>query len=66
MNIVYINTIDIYYKESTSEKMIHVARDFNLNVLDYTTNIKVKSFACTTFEHRLIPKTNKCTRVTKI
>ena len=40
--------------------MIYVAGNFNLNVLGYTTNVKVKNILDTTFEHGLIPVTNSC------
>ena len=46
-------------KVLTSDKMTYIAGDFNLNVINYATNIKVKSFANTAFEHELTPMIKK-------
>lgn len=46
-------------KVLTSDKMTNIAGDFNLNVINYATNIKVKSFANTAFEHELTPMIKK-------
>ena len=48
-----------------SSKTIHLAGDFNLNVIDYETVTKVKNFFNLIFEHGLIPVINKPTRITK-
>ena len=45
-------------------KIAYVLGDFNLNLLDYGTNCKVKSYCKTTFSHNFIPIINKPTHVT--
>ena len=44
--------------------MRYVAGNFNPNLLDYTINIKEKSFVNTTFEHGLIPMIINPIRIT--
>ena len=44
---------------------MYLVGDFNLNVLDYESNTKVKNFFNLIFQHSLIPVINKPTRVTK-
>ena len=45
--------------------VFYFAGDFNLNLLDYETNTKVKNFFNLMFSFNLIPVINKVTRVTK-
>ena len=45
-------------------KISYVLGDFNLNLLDYDTNCKVKSYCDTVFSHNFIPIINKATHVT--
>ena len=45
-------------------KKFHVS-DYNLNVHDYESNNKLKTFFNLIFQHGLIPVINKPTRVTK-
>ena len=45
--------------------VFYFAGDFNLNLLDYETNSKVKNFFNLMFSFNLIPVINKVTRVTK-
>ena len=45
-------------------KKTYLLGDFNLNLLNYETNCKVKSYCNTGFSHNLIPIKNKLTRVT--
>ena len=40
----------------------YITGDFNLNLLDYKTNIKVKSYLNTVFAHSFVPLINKPTR----
>ena len=46
-------------------KQLMVARDFNMNVLDYECNGKVKRFFDLMYQRNLIPATNKPTSVGK-
>ena len=48
-----------------NNKHIYIAGDLNFNLLDYSTNKKVKSFVDTLLQHSLLPTINKPTRVTK-
>ena len=50
---------DFFSKNLKSSKTIHLAGDFNLNVIDYETVMKVKNFFNLIFEHGLIPVINK-------
>ena len=48
-----------------SSKQIHLTGDFNLNLLDYKTNAKVKSYLDLIFSHSFIPLINRPTRISK-
>ena len=52
------------FLEKTKTKTTYLFGDFNLNLLDYDTNCKVKSYCNTAFSHNFIPTINKPTRVT--
>ena len=43
---------------------MHIARDFNLNLLDHHTNKKVQEFLNLIYENSLIPTISKPKRVT--
>ena len=55
----------VFSKLKHSNKKLYLTGDFNLNLLDYTTNTKVKTFVNLLFQHGLIPLINKPTRVTR-
>ena len=55
---------DVYFISLKSNKLFYATRDFNLNVLDYNKNEKVKKFLNLTFEFGFVPVINKPTRVT--
>ena len=55
----------IYPISLKSNKIFYATGDFNLNVLDYHKNEKVKKFLNLTFEYGLVPVIKKPTRVTK-
>ena len=46
-------------------KPFYITGDFNLNLLDYKTNTKVKSYLNMIFAHSFIPLINKPTRVSR-
>ena len=46
-------------------KAVYLTGDFNLNLLDYETNAKVKSYLNILFSHSFIPLINKPTRISK-
>ena len=48
-----------------NNKPIYITGDFNLNLLDYKTNAKVKSYLNIIFAHGFIPVINKPTRISK-
>ena len=48
-----------------SNKDLYLVGDFNINVLDYQNNTKVKDFVNFSFQNSLIPLINKPTRVTR-
>ena len=52
-------------KLKNSNKQLYLIGDFNLNLLDYSTNTKVKNFINLLFQHGLMPLINKPTRVTR-
>ena len=56
---------DLITKNQKTGKLLYLIGDFNLNVLDYETNTKVKNFLNFLFQHSLIPMINKPTRITK-
>ena len=45
--------------------MLHIARDFNLNLLDYEKRKKVQKFLNLIYENSMIPLINKPTRITR-
>ena len=53
-----------FSRTKNSNKDIHIAGDFNLNLLDHDTNKKVEDFLNLIYQNNLIPTTNKLTRVT--
>ena len=48
-----------------SNKMHHIATDFNLNLLDYENSRKVKDFLNLKYQSSIIPAINKPTQVTR-
>lgn len=75
-NVIYrppnghYNTFHKYFKNFLSKtcktnKRIFLAGDFNLNVLDYKINHKVKNFLNEMYQYSCLPTINKPTRVTK-
>ena len=75
-NVIYrppnghLNVCETFFKKilsdsSTVNKTFFLARDFNINFLDFETNKKVQSFANLMFEFSMIPAINKATRLTK-
>ena len=44
---------------------MHIAGDFNLNLLDHNTNRKVHNFLSLIYQNGMIPTINKPTRVTR-
>ena len=59
------NFLTIFFSRTKScNKDIHIAGDFNLNLLDHDTNKKVQVFLNLIYQNSLIPILNKPTRVT--
>ena len=56
---------DILNKTKKSNKSLHIAGDFNLNVLDYDNCKKVQNFLNLLYQNTMIPIINKPTRVTR-
>ena len=52
-----------FFRTKNCNKDIHIAGDFNLNLLDHDTNKKLQDFLNLVYQNDLIP-TNKPTRVT--
>ena len=52
------------FLEKSKTKITYLLCDFNLNLLDYDTNFKVRSYCNSAFSHNFIPIINKPTRVT--
>ena len=52
------------FLERIKTKITYVLGDFNLNIIDYDTNCKVKSYCNTAFSGNFISVINKATRVT--
>ena len=48
-----------------NNKDLYLVEDFNINVLDYENNVKVKNIVTFAFQNSLIPLINKPTRVTR-
>ena len=49
-----------------NNKDLYLVEDFNINVLDYKNNMKVKNFVNFTFQNSLISLINKPARVTRV
>ena len=60
---VFLN--NIFSKIKTSNKLFHIAGDFNLNLLDHDTNTKVQIFLNLVYRNGMIPTINKPTRITR-
>ena len=56
---------NIFSKIKKSNKLFHVADDFNLNLLDHDTNGNVQRFLNIVCRNGMIPTINKPTRVTR-
>ena len=56
---------NIFSKIKKSNKLFHIAGDFNLNLLDHDTNRKVQRFLNMVNKNGMIPTINKSTRVTR-
>ena len=56
---------NIFSKIKKSNKLFHIAGDFNLNLLDHDTNRKVQRFLNIVYRNGMIPTINKPTRVTQ-
>ena len=52
------------FLKKTKTKITYLLGDFSLNLLDYVTNCKVKSYCNTAFSHNSIPIINKTMHVT--
>ena len=48
-----------------NNKDLYLVWDFNINVLDYESNVKVNNFVNFAFQNSLIPLVNKPTRITR-
>ena len=62
--------LENYFKSSLSKRKIShkdviLARDFNINLLDFDTNKKVQNFVNLMFRFGMIPTINKPTLVTR-
>ena len=53
-----------FYRTKNCNIDIHIAGDFNLNLLDHDTNKKVQEVLNLIYQNNLIPTINKPTRVT--
>ena len=53
-----------FSKIKKSNKLFHIAGDFNLNLLDHDTNTKVQRLLNIIYRNDMIPTINKPTRVT--
>ena len=56
---------NILSSKKHNSKPVYLTGDFNLNLLDYKTNAKVKSYLNMVFSHSFIPLINKPTRISK-
>ena len=57
---------NVFKKANTENKLCPVARDFNLNCLDYNKKLEIQTFYNQIFAHGCIPLITKPTRVTSI
>ena len=60
---IFLN--NVFTKTKNSNKAMHIAGDFNLNLLDHNTNRKVHNFLSLIYQNGMIPTINKPTRVTR-
>ena len=60
---LFLNTLASSVRNS--KKNIHIAGDFNLNLLDHDSNKKVQDFLNIIYRNSMIPIINKPTRVTR-
>ena len=59
------NFLTAFFSQTIScNKYIHIAGDFNLNLLDHNTNNKLQDFLNLIYQNSLISTINKSTRVT--
>ena len=56
---------NIFSKIKKSNKLFHIAGDFNLNLLGHNTNRKVQRFLNIAYRNGMIPTINRPTRVTQ-
>ena len=56
---------NLLVKTKNSNKNIHIAGDFNLNLLDHDNNKKVQTYLILIYQSGLFPTINKPTRVTR-
>lgn len=56
---------DIFNETNKSNKMYHIAGDFNLAVLDYDKCKKIQNFLNLLYQNNMISMINKPTRVTR-
>ena len=56
---------DFTSKAKNNEKNLYIAEDLNLNLLDHSTNLKVKNYLNIVFQNLLLPMINKPTRASK-
>ena len=54
-----------FTKVKNNGKDLYIVGDMNLNLLDHSTNSKVKEYLNIVFQNLLIPMINKPTRVSK-
>ena len=56
---------NLFSSVQNSNKNLHIAGDFNLNLLDHDSNKKVHDFLNIIYRNSMIPTINKPTRVTR-
>ena len=56
---------DFTNKAKSNQKDLYIVEDLNLNLLDHSTNSKVKDYLNIVFQNLLIPMIDKPTRVSK-
>ena len=56
---------DVFDKTKNSNKMLHIAGDFNMSLFDYEKCKTVKEFLNLIYENSMIPTNNKPIRVTR-
>ena len=54
-----------HHVQKSKKQSIYLSGGFNLNILDYETNTKIKHFINLLFQHNFIPLINRPTRITK-